>query len=41
VILLANASGRNRLAPENDAISRVRPALHDAIVEGLGATSDT
>jgi hypothetical protein len=32
---LTNASGRNRLEPEKDKISAVRPELHDAVVEGL------
>jgi CubicO group peptidase (beta-lactamase class C family) len=40
VIFLTNASGRDRVNPENDMIRKVRPALHDAIVEGLGTNSD-
>lgn len=39
VVFLTNASGRNRLNPENDSIRKVRPALHDAVVEALGATN--
>jgi CubicO group peptidase (beta-lactamase class C family) len=35
VVFLTNASGRSRLEPENDKIRKVRPALHDAVVEGL------
>ncbi len=35
VVFLTNASGRNRVNPENDKIREVRPALHDAVVEGL------
>jgi len=36
VVFLTNASSRNRVNPEGDKIRRVRPALHDAVVEGLG-----
>jgi CubicO group peptidase (beta-lactamase class C family) len=35
VVFLTNASGRNRLNPENDKIKKVRPALHDAVVARL------
>jgi len=35
VVFLTNASGRNRLNPENDKIRAVRPELHDAVVEAL------
>jgi CubicO group peptidase (beta-lactamase class C family) len=39
VVFLTNASGRNRLNPENDKIRKVRPELHDAVVEALAENS--
>ena len=35
VVFLTNASGRTRIHPEDDKIRKTRPALHDAVVEGL------